>query len=111
LIPHWLRKPARFIQGTWDDPEDAARWLEPLLRELWSPEDIGTKRGCTIEESLESCRTNLRHGRDYMATGPVGYDYAEFYILTCPNGGGTAPCPAGRTDARPPGRYQITGVP
>lgn len=114
MIPWWLLKPRSFVRNTSDTPDEAIAWAESLWRPLFG--DHGDAHPAhallSMAERLELSRANLARGDDIVLCGPIGLDYMEVWVLSCPNGCvPPPPCPLGRADMRPEGLYRITGVP
>lgn len=108
---HWLRKPASFVYKTWDDPKEAAKWGVDLFRKVYTGHE--TRSGTSMEEYERFAVEQLTMGNDvlFATNGLIGHDYKEIYLICCPNAGGSAKCPEGRTDRRPKGSTVMTGVP
>jgi hypothetical protein len=111
FLAHWLLKPRKFIHHTWEDPAEAAKWGVDLYRQVYKGYE--TRCGSTMEQYEESAVEQLAMGNDVLlaTNGLAGPDYKEIYLICCPNAGGTARCPEGRTDKRPKGATVMTGVP
>jgi hypothetical protein len=66
-----------------------------------------------MEDRELSTIQQLTSGHDvlFATNGLIGPEYKEIYLICCPNAGGKAKCPEGRTDKRPKGATVITGIP
>lgn len=100
----WLRKPPRFVRGTWDEVADAVGWLREQYAEIddsrMHPERQTRAPG--LETLAESARDTLQRGRDLVWSWWLrGGNYVELAVVCCPNRDGDAPCPMGRGDRRP----------
>ncbi|MDJ1639008.1 hypothetical protein [Streptomyces pakalii] len=96
---HWLLKPADLVCGTWQEPEEAAAWLDDRLREYapWfgSPQE---QRPNYLSTLVDRAVERLSWGGDvswgfYLARP----SYVSLAVVTCsPNRAEPhAPCPSG----------------
>ena len=100
----WLAKPARMVQGTWDDPAGAAAWLSEQYTDI---ADVRMHLDQQREApSLETMAANavdaLGRGNDVVwAWWLRGGNFIDLTVVCCPNRDGDGRCPIGRADGRP----------
>lgn len=99
----WLAKPARFVQGTWDEAAETVAWLRAHYEEIadsrMNPEQ--QQAGPSLETMMASARESLQGGNDVVwAWWLRGGNFIDLTVVCCPNRDGEPRCPMGRTDQR-----------
>ncbi|WP_433172438.1 hypothetical protein [Actinoallomurus sp. CA-150999] len=100
----WLARPARMIQGTWDDPADAVTWLSQQHTEIaGSRMHLEQQREAPPLEAMTSNALDaLTRGNDVVwAWWLRGGNFVDLTVACCPNRDGDGRCPIGRADSRP----------